>query len=179
MGQDTAGAAAEAFRLLNHPALRQPPRTTPGERRTPTTTPGTPVDLGLLDYLSAHVDEIVTHTRAVTDSPTPIPRQRDGIYNWYLANTGTATDDQQRLRDLRIELHRLEHAVRLGDHTVVCKEPCPRCGCWGLMWEPAAARALCSNRRCKTPAGLTSSWTLARLAAQKTQRTEIWRRNAT
>ncbi|MFF1444194.1 hypothetical protein [Streptomyces sp. NPDC058295] len=179
MGQDTAGAAARAFRLLNSPELRQPTRHAPAERRPTTTTPAAPLDLGLLDYLNQHVDEVITHTRAATNEPGPLPRQRADIYDWCEKAIPTTEEDQQLLLRTMLERHRLEHAVRLGDFDAVCKEPCPGCGCWGLMWEPAAQRAVCSNRRCRTPAGLSSRWTLARLAAQKTHRTEIWRRTAT
>lgn len=179
MGEDAAGAAARALRLLTSPDMRHPPRTAPTERRAPSTTPRAPLDLGLIDYLTEHVSEIVTHTRKVTATPTPIPAQAADIYDWYVQNTGDAADDQRAYRDTLIERHRLEHAVRLGEYDVVCKEPCPRCGRWGVMWKPEIQRAMCTNRRCRTPQGLSSTWTLTRLAAQKIQRTEIWRRNAT
>lgn len=179
MGQDTAGAAARAFRLLNSPELLHPARAAPDARRPTSTTPAAPLDLGLLDYLDAHVDEVITHTRAAAEDPAPLPPQRADIYDWCEQVIPTAEADQQLLLRTMLERHRLEHAIRLGDFDVVCKEPCPKCGCWGLMWEPAAQRALCSNRRCRTPDGLSSRWTLARLAAQKTGRTEIWRLSAT
>lgn len=180
MGQDASSAAAKAFRLLTSADMRQPARQPPAERRTAHPTPAAPLDLDLVDYITAHVQQIVTHTRAIADNPTlPTPRRPDDLYDWYIDHTAEATEDQQNLRDLLIERHRLEHAIRLGDYDQVCREPCPRCGCWGLMWEGAAQRALCSNRRCRTPDGYASRWPLARLAAQKVHRTEIWRRNAT
>ncbi|KPI31388.1 hypothetical protein OV320_2604 [Actinobacteria bacterium OV320] len=179
MGQDTAGAAARAFRLLNSPALRQPTRNAPAERRTTSTTPAAPLDLGLLDYLNAHVDEVITHTRAAAGEPGPVPRQRADIYDWCEQVIPTTEEDQQLLLRTMLERHRLEHAVRLGDFNAIRKEFCPACGCLGLFWEDAAQRAACSNRRCRTPDGLTQRWTLARLAAQKAGGTEKWRRNAT
>ncbi|MGW0948472.1 hypothetical protein ACWD4O_38780 [Streptomyces sp. NPDC002623] len=179
MGQDATGAASRAFRLLNSEDLRQRPQTAPAERRTTSAVAGAPLDLDLIDYLDQHVHDVITHTRALADDPTPLPRQREGIYDWYVENTTTADEDQQRLRDQRIEQHRLEHAIRLGDYNAIRKEFCPRCGCLGLFWETGSKRAVCSQKRCRTPDGMASRWTLARLAAQKAHRTEIWRRNAT
>lgn len=178
MGRNAAVTAASALRLLGSKDLRHTPVRTPQPRRSTPTAPSTPLDLGLLDYYTEHVDEVVTHTRDVA-GPVPRPRDDEDLYDWYVEHTGNAPADQQALRDLVIERHALEHAIKLGDTDEVCKHPCPRCGCWGLMWDPAGNRALCSNRRCRTPDGLTSRWTPARLAAQRVQRSEIWRQNAT
>lgn len=179
VGQDTATAAAKALRLLNSTDLRQQPARGPQERRAASTTPGTPLNLSIVDYLARTVAEVTDHARRVQPDAGPMPQHLEGIYDWYLEHTGNADEAELFYRDLLIERHRLEHAVRLGETDVVCREPCPGCGCWGLMWEMRGNRARCTNRRCRTPDGMTSSWTLARLAAQKVQRTEIWRRNAT
>ncbi|MGV9278129.1 hypothetical protein [Streptomyces griseosporeus] len=179
MGRDTAADAAQALRLLNRPEMRHHPATGPSERHTGSTTPGTPLNLAIVDYLTDHVGEIVDHMRNLTDGPVTVPDRVETIYERYVEATAGADEADRLHRDMLIERHRLEHAIRLGEHDEVCKEPCPRCGCWGLMWEHAAKKALCSNRRCRTPEGLASRWTLARLAAQKVQRTEIWRRTAT
>lgn len=179
MGQDTATAAAKALRLLNTADLRHHPARGPQERRTTSTTPSAPLNLGIVDHIARTVAEVADHTRQIDPDAGPLPARVEDIYDWYTAHTGDADEAQRRYRDMLIERHRLEHAVRLGDYDEVCKHPCPRCGCWGLMWQIGGTRARCSNRRCRTPDGLTSTWTLARLAAQKVQRTEIWRRNAT
>lgn len=179
MGEDTAGAADRALRLLNSPQLRHLPATGPTERRSTRTTPGAPLNLDQYDYVTGHVDEVVTHAQAVAGDLPSLPGPDGNLYTWYVNHTGNADDNDRRFRDALIERHRLEHAVRLGEYTEVCKNPCPQCGCWGLEWNPAGRRAQCLNRRCRTPDGTSSSWTLARLAAQKIQRTEIWRRNAT
>jgi hypothetical protein len=179
VGQDTATAAAKALRLLDSSSLRQQPARGPQERRTASTTPGTPLNIGIVDYLTRTVAEVRDHTRRVQPDAGPMPQHLEDIYAWYLRHTETADEAEALYRDLLIERHRLEHAVRLGETDVVCREPCPGCGCWGLMWQPGGNRARCTNRRCRTPDGMTSSWTLARLAAQKVQRAEIWRRNAT
>lgn len=179
MGRDTATDAASALRLLNSQDLREHPATGPHGRRNPSTTPAAPLNLAVLDYIDRAIGEIVDHTATVTAQPAPLPERVENIYAWYIAQTADADDAERRYRDALIETHRLEHAMRLGETDEVCKHPCPRCGCWGLEWDRAGNRALCLNRRCRTPDGMTSRWTLARLAAQKIQRTEIWRRNAT
>lgn len=179
MGRDTAADASHALRLLNHPDLRQHPATGPTGRRTPSTTPGTPLNLGVLDHITKTVDEIVAHTTTITAQPKPLPERVEDLYDWCLENTGHADDVQRRNRDTLIATHALEHTIALGEYDEVCKHPCPGCGRWGLEWDHAGKRAQCLNRRCRTPDGMSSSWTLARLAAQKIRRTEIWRRNAT
>lgn len=182
MGHSTTSAAfsaGRALRLLAHPDLKQPPALGPQTRRaTPTTAPA-PLNIGLLDHLTSTVSEVEHHARSVAPGAGPLPEDLGGLYDWYIDATGDATLEDQAFRDTLIETHRLEHAVRLGETDEVCKHPCPRCGCWGLMWDFGGNRALCSNRRCRTPDGMSSRWTLERLAVQKVRRTEIWRRNAT
>jgi hypothetical protein len=179
MGRNAAVQAARALRLLNSDDLRHHPRTAPAERSTPSTTPGAPLNLGIVDYLTQTRTDVVDHVRAVVPDPTPVPAQVDAIYDWYVEQTAGTDEAEQAYRDTLIARQALEHSVRLGNHTVVCEHPCPRCGRWGLMWDEATGRAFCSHGRCRTPAGLASTWTLGRLAAQQIQRTEIWRRNAT
>jgi hypothetical protein len=179
MGKNTAVQAARALRLLNSEDLRHHPRTAPAERSTPATTPAAPLNLGIVDYLVQTRRDVVDHVRSVVPDPTPVPAQVDGIYDWYVEQTAGADEAEQTYRDTLIARQALEHAVRLGNDTVVCEHPCPRCGTWGLMWDDNTSRAFCSSRKCRTPSGMASTWTLARLAAQQIQRTEIWRRSAT
>jgi hypothetical protein len=179
MGRNTAQDAATALRLLNSEDLRENPETGPRERRTTSSTPSAPLNIGVVDYLARTVDEIVDHATAVTPQPAPLPRQIGDLYTWYLEQTAEADDVERLHRDTVIETHALEHAIRLGEYKVVRPHPCPRCGSWGLYWDSAGSRARCTDVDCRTPDGFASSWTLARLAAQKVQRTEIWRRNAT
>ncbi|WP_053143310.1 hypothetical protein [Streptomyces ambofaciens] len=179
MGQDTATAAAKALRLLDSPELRHHPANGPQERRNPSTTAGAPLNIGLVDYLAEKAGEVIALTREIAPDAGPMPATRADLYEWSINATGDADQAQQAHREHLFEKQRLEHAVRLGETDEVCKQPCPGCGYWGLMWDSAARRARCTNRRCTTPEGLSTSWTLARLAAQKIERTEIWRRNAT
>ncbi|GHC37051.1 MULTISPECIES: hypothetical protein [Streptomyces rochei group] len=179
MGKDSVTAAARALRLLDSPDLRHHPATGPTERRSPSTTPGAPLNLGLVDYLDKTAGEVIALTREIAPDAGAAPSRLADLYGWSENATGDADEAQQAYRDLVFEKQRLQHAVRLGDTTEVCKNPCPGCGYWGLMWDTAAQRARCTNRRCTTPEGLSTSWTLTRLAAQTIERTEIWRRNAT
>ena len=177
MGRDTAADAAQALRLINSPELRHHPAHGPTGRRTGSSTPAAPLNLDIVDYIAEHVAEVADHARVVAPSAGPLPPELADLYTWYVEQTGDADETQRLFRDTLLEKHRLEHLMRIGEYDEVCKEPCPRCGCWGLMWD--AGRARCTNRRCRTPDGLSSSWTLGRLAGQKVQRTEIWRRTAT
>lgn len=180
MGRNAAVSAASALRLLTDPEMRHTPRAVPEARRPTATTPAAPLNLGRMDYIDDHVTEIVTHVRSLPGhEKAALPAQAGDLYDWYIENTGTADSIEQDHRDYVTERHALEHAIALGETDEVCKHPCPACGCWGLMWDSLGSRAQCSNRRCRTPDGLSNRWTLARLAEQKIQRTEIWRRNAT
>ena len=179
MGRDTAADAGQALRLLNSPELRHRPVTGPTERRTPAAAPGTPLNLVVLDHRRRCVAEVTEHVQELNPDPTPAPPRIEGLYAWYTAQTLGAERAEQLARDLIIERHNLEHAIALGETDVVRKYPCPACGSWGLMWDGAGKRARCSDIDCRTPDGMASAFTPARLAAQAVQRTEIWRRNAT
>ncbi|MCI3279174.1 hypothetical protein [Streptomyces cylindrosporus] len=180
MGRTAAVSAATSLRLLASPELRPRPAPVPEARRATATTPPAPLNLGLIDYLDAHVTEVVTHVRSLPGGDAaPAPRTPGDLYDWYIEHTAHADADEQAWRDYITERHALEHAIALGEHKAVRPHPCPRCGCWSLFWDDAGTRARCSISDCRTPDGMASSWTLARLAAQKVQRTEIWRRNAT
>jgi len=180
MGRNTAADASRALRLLNHPDLRHHPQTGPAEHRTArAAAPGTPLDLGIVDHMVRTVREVADLTHQINPQAGPIPKEVADIYDWCVRNTAGADEAQALYRDFVIERQHLEHAVRLGNTDEVSRHPCPACGLWGLMWPPGGNRALCSNRKCRTPDGTSSQWSLARLAAQKIQRTEVWRRNAT
>ena len=182
MGHSTtqaATSASRALRLLSHPDMRHQPTTEAQPRRATPTTPGTPLNLGLVDYLTRTTSEVADHARKIDPAAGPLPDDLGDLYPWWIEHTADADSAEQAFRDTVIERHRLEHAIRLGQTEEVCKNPCPGCGCWGLEWDGGGNRALCLNRRCRTPDGYASTWTLARLATQKIQRTEIWRRNAT
>ena len=180
MGRNAAVSATTALRLLNNPELRHQPATGPQLRRATSSTSGAPLNLGLVDYLDAHVNEVVTHVRSLPGhEKATLPAQPADLYDWYIEHTGTAPAAEQAHRDYITERHALEHAIALGEYNAVRPHPCPSCGSWGLFWDQRGNRARCSDVDCRTPDGLASTFTLARLAAQKAQRTENWRRSAT
>ena len=179
MGHHTAAAAGTALRVLNSPELRPPPVQAPTQRRTTATTPPAPHNNGLLDYVTSHVDEVVTHTRQIAPDAEPFPLDVEDLYHWYERNTIGAAEADRLYRDHLMERHALEHAIALGDFDAVRPHTCPTCGSWGLFWDNPGKRARCSDRDCRTEDGTASSFSLARLAAQKVQRTEMWRRDAT
>ncbi|MGW2384356.1 hypothetical protein [Streptomyces sp. NPDC001658] len=179
MGRDTAADASRNLRLLDSAALRHHPDHGPTQRRAPSASPGAPLNLAIVDHLRQTVAEVADHIRKISPDPAPLPDSVGDLYAWYIDQTGDADLAQQRHRDTVIERHNLEHAIALGEYDAVRPHPCPACGTWGLMWDTGGKRALCTNQDCRTPDGLSTSWTLARLAAQKIRRTEIWRRNAT
>ncbi|MGW2520529.1 hypothetical protein ACWC09_26640 [Streptomyces sp. NPDC001617] len=179
MGHNAADTAARTLRLLNSPELRQHPARGPQPCRPASPTPAAPMDLGLLDYVTAHTDEIVTQTRAAAPDAEPRPLHDEDLYAWYLRATIGADEATRRIRDTLLERHALENALRLGDHDAVRTHPCPTCGGWGLFWRKEDNRAWCSDEDCRTPDGMASSFTPARLASQKVQGSEIWRRTAT
>lgn len=180
MGRNAAVSAASALRLLTDPELRHTPRTVPEVRRPTATTPAAPLNLGRMDYIDDHVNEVLTHVRSLPGhEKATLPAQAADLYDWYIENTGDADTTEQAHRDYITERHALEHAIELGEYNAVRPHPCPSCGSWGLFWDQRGNRARCSDVDCRTPDGLASSFTLARLAAQKVQRTENWRRSAT
>ena len=179
MGRDTTADASKALRLLNSADLRNQPEHGPTGRRSTTATPQTPLNLGIVDHINRAIREVTDHAHHVNPGAGAGPDQVDDLYLWYVDATGNADAEQGRFRETLLLRHRLEHAIALGEYDVVRPFPCPNCGCWGLMWDNGGSRARCTNLDCRTPDGTSSTWTLNRLAVQQTQRTEIWRRNAT
>ncbi|MYX88405.1 MULTISPECIES: hypothetical protein [unclassified Streptomyces] len=173
MGQheDTITTAAARLRQLgtDMTALRGPAGDT---TRTPTRVHApAPLDLGILDHMVAARDEVIGHTRAHQPNATPAPTD-EGIYAWMDANTAHLDDAKRRAGRALVVRQSMEHALLAGDETVVRREPCPRCNCWGLSWQPGPRHAVCLNRRCSTLGGGPSTWTLAQLAHHHTTRLE-------
>lgn len=180
MGRNAAASATSALHLLTDPDLRHQPARGPQTRRATATTSGTPLNIHLVDYLDAHVNEVVTHVRSLPGHETAtLPAQDGDLYDWYIEHTAGAPRAEQAWRDYVTERHALEHAIALGEYNAVRPHPCPSCGSWGLFWDERGTRVRCSDVDCRTPDGLASTFTLARLAAQKVQGTEIWHRSAT
>lgn len=162
-GDTDAATAAAGLRLIQHEFTTRP-RTgdTSGRTATRTTSPA-PLDLGILDYLRAHVDEVITHTRAFAPDARAAPHNADA-YDWMRRQTAHLGDAQRLAGEAIVYRHTLEHALTAGEESVIRRHPCPGCGCWGLFWNQAARRASCVNRHCTTESGHPSTWTLAQIA---------------
>ncbi|THA22730.1 hypothetical protein E6R18_32815 [Streptomyces sp. A1277] len=167
LGDDTHNTTEQRLRLLQAEFTQHQNRG-PGTGRTATRTEAAaPLDLGVIDHIRAAVNELVTHTRAADPDTQagPVPTAPADVIDWARDHTAHLDPERQQVREAIIYRQGLEHALAMGDDSVVRKHPCPRCGCWGLHWWPAANRAACVNHYC-TDDGLTSTWTLARLATQ-------------
>lgn len=166
--EDDTETAAAQLRLLNR-HFREHPRTGPAIRTAPSTIPGAPVNLAVVDHITASIREVTDDTYTLNPQASPLPDRLDSVYAWYRANTRNAPEAQQQRRDTVIYRQRLEHAITMGDAKVVRRHRCPACQTLGLFWppevrDPKRGRAVCANRRCLTAEGMTRTWTLARLA---------------
>jgi hypothetical protein len=140
-----------------HSYISSAPRPTPAD-------PAAPINVDIVDHIDACVREIVDETLAVNPDAGPLPPVVAGAYGWYLENTTAAPEYAQQRRDVIIYRQNLEHAIALGEYKVIRPHRCPQCRTFGLFWRRDAERAVCTNRRCLTPEGLSNKWTLAQLA---------------
>jgi hypothetical protein len=88
----------------------------------------------------------------------------DAAYAWYMDNTRNADSAQRQRRDTIIYRQRLEHAIAVGDTSVVRPHRCPACRCFSLFWKGEFGKAVCTNGDCLTRGGLSHKWDLAQLA---------------
>ncbi|MEU9849296.1 hypothetical protein [Streptomyces sp. NPDC047985] len=160
-------AAAQRLRLLQAEFV-QPTRSGPGDGRTPTRAHSTaPINLGVLQQIQAAVQEVETHTRAAAPEAGPFTDPRaERVYDWARQQTAHLDAERQQAREALIYRQSMEHALTTGDTSVVRRQPCPACGCWGLFWREAQHKAVCVNRYCTDEQGLARTWTLAHLAQQ-------------
>ncbi|MFD7867997.1 hypothetical protein [Streptomyces sp. NPDC059783] len=164
LGDDTT--TEHRLRLLQA-EFTQPARTGPGDSRTPTRTEApAPVNLGIVDRIRAAVYEMEQHTRSADRATAagPVPADPASVYEWARQHTAHLDPERQQAREALIYRQGLEHALAMGDDSVIRKHPCPQCGCWGLYWRAAADRAVCVNHYCTDDAGTSTTWTLAQIA---------------
>lgn len=155
-------AAGRMTALLTH--FRQHPVTGITERGPSSVGPQSPLNLRIVDHITASVREVADQVREVTPDAGPPPSRVEAVYAWYIENTRQAPEDVQRRRDTVVYRQSLEHAIAMGDTKVVRPHRCPACRTLGLMWESRLQLAVCTNGRCLTKTGLSRRWTLARLA---------------
>ena len=161
-------AAAASLSLLAQHFLEHPATgPTPGGSTTPTSRP--PVNLNVVDHITATVREIADYTRQVTPDAGPLPDDVADTYRWMIEHTAAAPETVQRRRDTLVHRQYLEHALAMGDRSVIPPHRCPACRCFGLRWSAAARKALCTNRRCRTEDGTSRMWTLSQLAHEHIQ----------
>ncbi|MFJ5294507.1 hypothetical protein [Streptomyces sp. NPDC088348] len=149
--------------------------------RTRATSPHSPapMDLGVLDHITAAVTEVIEHTLAVAPDAGPAPAVPDEVYRWAAAATSTAGPGEQQARDTIIYRQGLEHAIAMGEDTVIRRHPCPQCGTYGLLWQAASRRVVCVHTRCTTRDGSSTSWSLAQIARHHIAATNSPARRAT
>lgn len=128
MGSNTTDAEDSAATRLAHldRYYREHPVTGPVEGHNPTVKPGSLLNLDTLDHVTASVREIADHTYSINPTAGPLPATASGVYDWAREHTEHA-DTSERLQLAIIEYRQyLEHAVRAGDHAVVCTHRCPK-----------------------------------------------------
>jgi hypothetical protein len=166
--------AEQRFAELLH-CFRERPVTGPAghsyissEPRPTAVHPGAPIDLTVVDHITASVKELADYTREANPAAEPLPGHVEDVYAWCVENTQNTPEAAQQRRDTLIYRQKLEHAIAMGDHDSVSKAVrpirCPACNTFSLFWRPQATNALCTNGRCLTKDGLSRRWSLARLA---------------
>ncbi|MEV8101027.1 hypothetical protein [Streptomyces sp. NPDC088135] len=166
MGTGADDTTAQRLRLLQQEFV-QPVRSGPGDGRSSRITESPSlVNLGVVDRIRAAVYEVEHHTRSSdwAAAAGPVPADPAGVYDWARQHTAHLDAERQQAREAIIYRQGLEHAIAMGDTTVIRRHPCPQCGCWGLYWREAAQRAVCVNHYCTDDDGISNAWELKRLA---------------
>ncbi|WP_331729002.1 hypothetical protein OG693_39185 (plasmid) [Streptomyces sp. NBC_01259] len=176
LGDDTT---AQRLRLLQA-EFTQHVQTGPGDGRSATKTEApAPIDLGVVDRIRAAVYEVEAHTRAAAPDTGRFTGDAVEVYDWAREHTADLDEGRQQAREAVIYRQGLEHALAMGDTTVIRKQFCPECGCLSLYWRSAARRAVCVQHYCIDKDGLANAWSLARLAREHVARKESSARHAT
>jgi len=172
--QRTAARAATSLRDLVGSLTELPARPTApsGRTRPPHAAPS--IDLGILDHLLATRDEIIEHTRTAAPDAVlaPVPRAAEDIYQWWADNTAYLDAAAMRAGEAIVYRQGMEHRIRARDTSAVREEPCPSCGCYGLVWRYREQRAVCTNDR-DDEKGRPRRWTLAQLAERAVENLSI------
>lgn len=162
--------AKNGLRLLNRYFREHPTRSAEGHSyvssapRATATTPGIPYNTAVSDLIDASLREVADHAREINPDAGPLPAVVEDIYDWHRQNTQHADGMQRQRGEIIVYRQQLEHAIARGDTSVIPPHRCPGCNTFGLRWNAARQRALCTNRKCLTRDGMSQTWTLARLA---------------
>jgi hypothetical protein len=180
MGGDSySTTAARRLRTLQAEHLTPARRPSDGMSRPTRVHASAPIDLDVLDYIEAAAHEVIAHTRTAVPAAGPAPQGIDEVYAWAERATSHLEAERQQIRDALMVRQGLEHALRAGNESVIRREPCPRCACWGLFWSRHAQVATCVNKRCTMKGGRASRWSLQQLAEHHVARKAAALRNAT
>jgi hypothetical protein len=175
MGMDDPG---NRLHLLQEVFIQHPARGL--QERGPAAIPcPAPLSLGMIDHIVDSVSEVKARVKADGTQTLPVPADVAGIYDWWRASTPDLDEDRTQVREAIIYRQGLEHAIQAGDRDIVCKHPCPGCGCWGLVWQSAQKRAACLNRDCVDKDGAGNTWPLKRLAYEHIAQSNILKVHAT
>ncbi|MFF9632933.1 hypothetical protein [Streptomyces fradiae] len=156
-------SAAHRLRLLQSEYL-EPSRPYGEAHVSRTTTPSAPIRLGIADHIHESVNEVEQMTRSEVPDAGARPEAVELVYAWAVQKTRHLDAQRQMVRDTVIYRQSLEHAIAMGDHSVIRRHPCPNCRTWGLFWRASVRKAVCVNRYCVDDAGRARSWELAYLA---------------
>lgn len=167
----TKDDAGSRLRILRNEYLAYPARE-PGTRTAAAAHGPAPMNLAMLDHITSSIREVTTHVRTDAPNAGAAPADPAGIYDWWINNTPDLDDEKRREQDRVIYRQSLEHAIRADDRDVICRHPCPGCGCWGLVWSPAQRRAACLNGDCVDEDGTGRTWELMHLAYEHVARQE-------
>lgn len=175
-GDDTA---SHRLRLLQAYYVEPGRSGTPGQRSAPTRKASAPLNLGIVSHMAASVAEVEQHTRAAAPQAGPRPAEAHKVYDWMREHTAHLDHERQLAREAIIYRQGLEHAICMGNTKIVRRHRCPGCGCVGLFWDSLRFAAVCVNRYCTDDDGMSSAWSLARLAQQHVAAQETFGTRAT
>lgn len=120
------------------------------------------IDVGLLDDLRRHAAEATSFARRSVYGPLPAtPMDPADMYDWVSDQVPGDCQDQW---DAIAWRQAAELALRDHDQKPVRQQPCPACGCWGLVWDRHTHTVVCLNQQCMTESGGPVTWTLRQLA---------------
>lgn len=126
-----------------------------------------PLDLAIVDFVTASRAELVEHTRSYTDVTAPVPREHADIIAWYGQHSPHLDEGARQAGEAMVYRQGLEAAVLARNTTAIRREFCPSCGCLSLKWVPPLQAAVCLNTKYDADEhGRPRRFTLGQIAAK-------------